>query len=169
MNIREAIMVGKSGTLSNAVVKYAIEHKEAFKELMACFFDQDLMVCQRSAISVGKIAMADQKCIEPYINKMIAAQANPINSAIRRNVIRTFSLIDIPEKHRGLIFELSFNYLNDPKEAIAVRAFSITICGKMCSHYPELKEELLQVLCLHEEFGSPGFKAQARKVRKQLE
>lgn len=161
-------MSGKSGSLSKAVIQHIQLHPEAFPELMDCFFDEDLMVCQRSAITVGKIVETRQAIIEPYIRKMLKAQSTPINSAIRRNVVRTFAWMDIPEKYRGEVFDLCFNYINDPKEAIAVRAFAMAICGKICSYYPELKEELLLVIQLHEEFGSPAFKSQARKVRRQL-
>jgi hypothetical protein len=36
----------------------------------------------------------------------------------------------------------AFQYLENPKESIAVRAFSMKVLGKLYSKYPEIKEEL---------------------------
>lgn len=168
MNIKEALMSGKSGFMATAVYQYVVNNPSSFKQLMECFFSHDMRLSQRSVIPVGKIADKHSKMLEPYMKRMLIAQEKPYNTAIRRNVIRTIMLMDLPEKYRGQVFDVCIQYINDVKEAIAVRAFAIAICGDMCKYYPELKDELIEILELHENYGSPGFRSQAKKVKKEL-
>jgi hypothetical protein len=169
MNIEEALMMGKSGYMSAAVYQYVANNPSSMKQLMDCFFSHDMRLSQRSVIPIGKIAAKHSKMLEPYIKQMLKAQEKPYNTAIRRNVIRTIMLMDLPEKYRGQVFDICLQYVNDVKEAIAVRAFAIAICGDMCKHYPELKVELIETLELHENFGSPGFRSQAKRVKRELQ
>lgn len=169
MKIEEALMTGKSGFMATAVYQYVINNPSAMNQLMDCFFSHDMRLSQRSVITVGKIAEKHSKMLEPYLNKMLKAQEKPYNTAIRRNVIRTIMLMDLPEKYRGQVFDMCVHYINDVKEAIAVRAFAIAICGDMCKYYPELKDELIEILALHENYGSPGFRSQAKRVKKELQ
>ena len=44
------------------------------------------------------------------------------------------------------MLDLCYRYLKNPSEAIAVRAFSITVIYNISKPYPELLQELLMVL-----------------------
>jgi hypothetical protein len=59
--------------------------------------------------------------------------------------------------------------LLDPKEPIAVRAFSMTVLGNLAAQHPDLKKELRLVIESQLPYGSAGFVARAKKVLKQLE
>jgi hypothetical protein len=168
MKIHEALLAGKSGTNCSIVVQLVLNDSSRIEELMECFFSRNTTLSQRSAIPVGIIASKDSSLVLPFMKKMLSIANVPYNSGIRRNIVRTWQFLDIPEKYRGEVLDQCFKYVNDRKEAIAVRAFSLAICSQMCEYYPELKEELLLTIELHQEHGGPGFKSISKKVRKKL-
>jgi hypothetical protein len=56
--------------------------------------------------------------------------------------VRIVDFVDIPNTLEVEIMNFCFQYLENPKESIAVRAFSMRVLGKLHSKYPEIKEEL---------------------------
>src|SRR5919112_903210 len=50
--------------------------------------------------------------------------------------------VDIPEKFRGEIMDICFGYLTSPKEALAIKVFSMTVLGNLSKIYPEIIPEL---------------------------
>jgi hypothetical protein len=75
---------------------------------------------------------------------------------------------DVPKRLQGRVIDLCFKYLSDKKEAIAVRAFSMTVLANLTKDSDELRKELKIVIEDHLPYGSPGFTARARKVLKQI-
>ena len=93
---------------------------------------------------------------------------NPSHNAIVRNTVRVLQNIEIPEELEGEIYERCFDYLNDPKEKPAVRAFSMKVLSNIAMIYPELKEELIKSIELHFPYGSKGFKSRGKKELERL-
>ncbi len=162
-------MSGKSGSSNKAIFHEIMMNPVNIKHLMECFFHENTRIGQRSAIVVGNIAKANANIVYPYIPKMLKLMTNtnaPV--ALRRNIVRTWNCVDIPDKYAGQIFELCFNFICDSKETIAIRAFSMSICVKTCKVYHELKNELIDIIGLHVEFGSSGIKSAANRALKEL-
>src|SRR5690606_30925323 len=100
--------------------------------------------------------------IRPYIDYLIELLDDiSLNSALKRNILRILQFSEIPEKHRGNLFKRVYEFLENPKEEIAVRAFSMTVLFKICEFYPELKPELETTILfiLEEPNCSPGIKS----------
>jgi hypothetical protein len=163
MDIRSILQNNYSKTNQDFIIQSVIDYNEKIEELMICFFDSNLRICQRSANVVSKISKKNSELFLPFIPRMLQALNDPIHSAITRNIVRVWQTIDIPEEYLGEIFDKCMSYINDPKKAIAVRAFSIEICSNICKKYPELKGELIEILNLHYEAGSSGIKHKIKK------
>ena len=95
-----------------------------------------------------------------------------IHDAVKRNIVRLLQFISIPRSLQGKVADICFNYLNNPKEAIAVRVFSMTVLANLSTENPELKNELIPLIEDQLPFGSAGFRSRGikvlRKLRKQL-
>ena len=65
---------------------------------------------------------------------------------------------------QGVVYDICFNYMIDPKEAVAIRAFSMTVCANICKEVPELCEEMLTVIPYLLENGSSGLCNRGNKV-----
>lgn len=88
---------------------------------------------------------------------------------IRRNLVRFMQETSVPEKHHGMVTNRCFEFINDSKEDIAVRAFSITVVYNMVIQYPDLKTELEN--SIHELIpdASTGLKNRAVKTLEKLD
>ncbi len=87
----------------------------------------------------------------------------------KRNVVRIVDFVDIPTTLEVEIMNFCFQYLENSKESIAVRAFSMRVLGKLYTKYPEIKEELKTLIEMNlEQNPSPGIINCGNKILKKL-
>ena len=64
--------------------------------------------------------------------------------------------------------DICFRYFSSPTEAIAIKAFSITVLQKLAKLYPEIINEIKLVIEERWDYETPAFKARARKLLKEF-
>ena len=64
--------------------------------------------------------------------------------------------------------DICFKYLGSPKEALAVKVFSMSVLGNLAKKYPEIKSELKLIIEDQLPEQTAGFKSRAKKVLDQL-
>ncbi|NNE54900.1 MAG: hypothetical protein HKN32_02690 [Flavobacteriales bacterium] len=143
MNIHDALLREHSKAQAENIAQYVISQPQKLDELMACFFDPDLRICQRASWPVCKLGIQTPQLLERFIPSMIKNLEVPKHDAVIRNTVRVWSEMHIAEEFEGSIFDLCFNYLCNRKMAVAVRAFSITVATKIALKYPELTKDLI--------------------------
>ena len=164
MSFRTILITEHSRTATDRILSEIADNPNRIDELMACFFDNDLMICQRAAWPVGDLGEKHPELVIPYLHQMIKNLEHPKHGAIIRNTVRTWQSMEIPEEHQGDIYEICFNYIIDPKIPIASRAFSMTVCANICKENPELKDELIIAIEDQLEMGSPGIVSRGRRI-----
>ena len=70
---------------------------------------------------------------------------NPVDG-VKRNTLRTFQFNSIPEEVEGEFFDILLIYLTSLSEAVAIKAFSMTVARKICKKHPELAQELIPII-----------------------
>lgn len=91
------------------------------------------------------------------------------NSSVKRNIIRCFQTINIPEESEGILFEEGLKALQASEEPIAVKAFGMTVLRRICEKYPDLAAELIPVIeILVEQKVSAGIVNRGEKELKKL-
>jgi hypothetical protein len=83
--------------------------------------------------------------------------------------VRLLQFSEIPKSLQGLAAEVCFRFLNDIKQPVAIRCFSMTVLANLCKVYPELKNELIISMQANLPYSTAGFKARVRKVMKEIE
>lgn len=151
------------------ILNYIGTDKKRVKELMDHFLNGESRICQHSSWVVGHLGEQQPKLLKPYLKSFIEKLKSGGHNAIRRNIVRILAHIEIDDKYLGEFAELCFSYINDTKEAIAVRCFSITVLYKICLREPLLSHELKMVLEEHLPQGSAGFRSRAKKTLKLLD
>jgi hypothetical protein len=65
--------------------------------------------------------------------------------------------------------DICFSYVEDPVEAVAVKAFSLTVLGNLAKQYPEIIPEIK--LLIEEQLGrqTAAFKSRAKMFLKEVE
>ena len=102
--------------------------------------------------------------IEPYLQPFVDKLDEPnIHNAVKRNVMRVLQ-DNLPEQLLGQVATKCFDYISDPAEAIAVKAFSLTVLDTICKREPDLKNELLLLIKERLPYETPAFKSRAKKI-----
>lgn len=91
-----------------------------------------------------------------------------IHDAVRRNALRIFEEIEIPEKHCGTLFELSSQYLHDLSQPVAVRAFALSVMNNIAKKFPDLKNEVRLNAESLLQCGIPALESRGRRTVRDL-
>ena len=123
------------------------------------------MAATYAAWPVSYCVIAHPALIKKHWGKLINNIQQPnLHSAVKRNSIRLLQDIDIPEKYQGEIMDICFNYVASPTEAVATKAFSLTVLGKLAKKYPEIVPEIKILIEDQLPDQTPAFKSRAKKL-----
>ena len=141
----------------DSVAKYCVENPKIIDDLVGYCKDSELIVQQNAGAVLGKIIDLDKKILLPFQAKMMAVLKTNPHDAVKRGIMRVYQLLAIDEEVEGELFDSVISYLKNPEEAIAVKAFGMTVGRRICEKYPELAGELLPYIeILVEEKHSAG-------------
>lgn len=76
--------------------------------------------------------------------------------------------ITVPQRFHGDVMNLCFDYISSPDEAVAIKAFSLTILQNLSKQYPDIKQELKTIIENRWDFETAAFHLRARKILKEL-
>ena len=171
MNLREAILKEHSKAQALKIADWVGNNEKHFALLMHLFLKDEYRVVQRSAWIVSMVADRHPSLLHSHFNAMVKRmEEQNLPVAVKRNVIRILQDIPIPKKLQGAIMDICFHFLSDPKEAIAVRCFSMTVLANLSKDHREIKNVLNSVVkWALEEKPSAGFRARARKILKEID
>lgn len=169
MNLREQILEENSKRNWQLVANYIGDDQQRLTEFMELYFTDVYRVVQRASQIVNILCDRNPEMMHPYLIRMVRAlRSDPID-AVKRNVMRTFQFLPIPEEVEGNLFDFALNYLGSSNEPIAVRAFSMTTARRICEKYPELANELIPAIeILVKENISAGLNNRSKKELKKL-
>lgn len=134
-------------------------------ELVEIYLEGPLRLTQRAAGIICLCTEKNPSLIISHLPAMIHKLKEPgVQDASKRNTLRILQLIDIPENLEEDLMELCFNYLDSGKEAVAIKAFSMTILFKLSAKYPELRNELQILIENQLPYQKPAFVSRGNKI-----
>ncbi len=148
----------------SAMADHIGSNPDRFAKAMTLYLNEEYRITQRVSQVIGKVIDKHPQLIEPYFEVLISSlKSNPID-AVKRNTVRMFQTIPIPEKIEGELFDQCMKFIANPQEAIAIRAFSMTVCRRVAKKYPDLALELIPLIEIAlEEDKAPGFQNRGKK------
>ena len=170
MDIRTELLAEHSRKQAEKIAKWIGNKPDRFATFIHLFLHDEYRVVQRAAWVLSVVAEKHYELDKPWLPQMIAKMQQPgVHVAVKRNVVRILQFLEIPEELHGDVMNVCFEMLADPKETIAVRAFSMTVLADLSKYYPDIKHELIAIIEDQLEQGaSPGFIARSKKLLKEL-
>jgi hypothetical protein len=168
MSLTKLLLAGHSRSQTNKIIKYIGLDPERFKELVKLFLSSEYKIAQRASWPIGICGEEHPELIKPYLAKLIDNLDKPIHDAVKRNTIRIFQFIEIPERLMGKLATKCFEYLSTPSEPIAVRVFAMTVLLNITKKQPELKNELKILIEDQLPYATAAFISRAKKTMKEL-
>ncbi len=136
-----------------------------FRQLFYLFLHDEYRVSQRASWPLSYCVIAHPEFMKNNFFKLIMNLKKPrIHDSVKRNTVRLLQEIPIPKKYEGEVMEICFGYAASPKEAVAVKAFSLTVLKNFAQKYPDIIPELKMLIedQLHHE--TAAFKSRAKKI-----
>ena len=149
--------------------KYIGNNPERFAELIKIITGSDLNLANLAAwITPILNDKYTNQLIQPHLKIIIELLNKPVHDAIKRNALRMLQFATIPEKLQGITLEYCFQLLNNPKEAIAIRVYAMTVIYNITLQEPDLAHELYDCIEIHMEGALPAYKSRGGKILKAL-
>jgi hypothetical protein len=150
MDIGAILNSGHTKNNTMRVVRYVGSDGKKFAELMEIFFRGEYRMMQRAAWPVSYCVKDHPELIKSYLNKCIDLLSEKQGHvAVRRNVVRLLQYVEIPQRLKGKVYSHCIDLIDDLKEAIAVKAFALTVATKIAKSDPALISELQLVVKKH--------------------
>jgi hypothetical protein len=158
--------------LSRANIDYTVHvlgnEPAYFKNLVDFIFNEPDPLPMRASWVIEGITVEYPGLILPYLGMLIRNLRRYSHPGTRRNLLKIFSRMDIPEKYHGILLDVCFDWLADEDINVAEKVFSMQIIANHLVIYPELTNEFLEVLNDQLPKNSPGFASRARLIKKEL-
>lgn len=169
MDIRQALLAVHSKHQAVTIVEFIGDDPKRFAELMKLFFEGEYRLTQRAAWPMSYCVELHPGLIRPYLPKLLKSlERDDQHDAVRRNVLRLLQYIEIPNRLAGKVYAHCIDFIDDPDQPIAVRAFAMTVAARIAEPEPDLMNELRLVVSKHLSHSTAAFKVRARGILKSI-
>ena len=167
MNLREQILKEHSKSNCDKIVRWVGKNQQRFDELFYLFLNDEYRVVQRAAWPLSYAVIAHPQLIQKHFGKLLKNLEKPgVHAAVKRNTVRLLQDTEIPKRFQGRVMDLCFKYISEPKEPVAIKAFSITVLDNLSVIYPEIIPEIKLLVEQRYPHETAAFKSRARKFLK---
>lgn len=169
MNLLKSLTLRYSKKSVDSLVAFIGSDPNRFSELIEIFLTGSPRTVQQASWPLSYCVENHPTLILPHLKKILKAAALPhAHDAVKRNVVRLLQFISIPKSQQGAVATLCFDFLENKKEAVAIRVFSMTVLTNLAVKNPALKEEIIAVVEDGMPYAKPAYLSRAKKVLKQL-
>lgn len=165
MDLKAILLRGHSKENMTQVIDYVGHSKQRFEQLINLFLSGPYRITQRAAWPISHCVEQHPGLLKGQLAKMldfIDRAGAPV--AARRNVIRLLQFAEIPTRYHARIINMCFGFLQDRKEAIAVKVFSMTTLERLARYNPDIRRELEMVIEEQLPYASAAFRSRAAKI-----
>lgn len=167
--LQEMILQEHSKAQMLRIVHWVGSDKYRFKALVQNFLSENPILHQRAGYPLSNIVIQNPDSILPYLDKILLMAAKPgLHKAIRRNTARMLEHLQLPSKYKGKVLNLCFDWIADPNEKVAIKAFSLTVLEHMLDEYPDIGSELRLIIEDQWHRQTPAFQYRAKRVLLKL-
>lgn len=167
MNLREEILKEHSRAQRIKIVEWIGGSPQRFDELFRLFVGKEPTVVQRASWPLSYIVQNHPEWMDNKFKELISKLQEPnLHDAVKRNGVRLLQYVDIPVKYQGDIMNICFGYVESPQEAVAIKAFSLTVLGNLAKQYPDIIPEIKLLIQEQLPHQTAAFASRAKKLLK---
>lgn len=167
MDLKVDILKEHSKKQCDKIVNWVGGDRKKFDELFHLFLYGEYRLTQRAAWPLSYCAIAHPHFMEHHFQELLDNLKKPnLHDSIKRNTVRLLQTVNIPDDYEGAIMEICFKYLESHDEAVAIKAFSLTILQRLAEKYPEIISEIKLIIDEQLPHQSAAFRSRAKKFLK---
>jgi hypothetical protein len=167
--VTRLLMGNNSGSYTGMQVDLIAQKPELFDIYVDIFLSLDGTLSRRAAwVITHAVTRMPELVTAESLEAMLKLAGDMKHDAEKRNLAKVLSQVVLPDKLKGEVLDLCFNWLNDPGESIAVRAYCMDTLTNLTTEFPEIKPEIIAVIENHMDRFSPGLKNKGVKMLRKL-
>ena len=105
--------------------------------------------------------------LEPFHNRFIDTIFKTDNQSVLRNLTNILSQQELTDYRESELIDLLIGFIQDPKNKVALHVYSIYVLIKFVHRYPELKDEIEEIIELNSEGKTAAWKIAKRNFHQQ--
>lgn len=142
--------------------------EEAFNDIFELIYSAPHPINQRAAGVLETILRNHPEMVLPYLDRMIDTLKDFNVDGVKRNFTKIFTCTHFSEAQKGKVVNLCFDLLQDKKESIAVRVFSMQVLYNISQTEPDLKKELALIIESEMLIGSAAWRARGHQLLRKI-
>ncbi len=168
MNFREQLLSELSRKNIDYIIHCIGDRQDLFDEIVGLILHDTDPVPARAAWVAEGVSEQFPEMINPHVTSLIRALPACTHPGTRRNVLKILSRTPIPEEEQGMLIDQCFGWMLDLNEPVAVKVYCMQIIANHLDTYPELSNELREVIEDQWDRNSPGFQSRGRKILRMM-
>jgi hypothetical protein len=166
----EEQLVESSRALTDLIVADIGSNQYQFDRIMELMYRDEYPLSMRAAWVAFLVGDKHPEVVKPHVKKLVTMLHAVKVEGVKRSALKMLEPNThlLSEDEFGMLADLAFSWAEDPKQPIAVRAFSIDILLRVIKVYPDITNELIAILEGIMPDGSKGLKNKCSKLLKQL-
>lgn len=154
----------------DTIINYVGDDQTLFDELIQHFVYGTKRVTQLTGWAVGYLGEKHPNLLASHHRLLLDQFKNhQLHDGIRRNIVKIYQSCSIGEQLEGELYDECLANILNPKEAIAIRAFSMMACEQIAKQYPDLVPELIDAIESVLSTGSAGTKNRGMHTIRRLQ
>ena len=150
MSFHEKILQIRTIKDKKVSVDYFVNHPKDFQKLMQCIFDlEEYPVKEYASWLLIHISQSKRIDLTPYYKRMVDVLFETDNQTVLRNVSRSLHEMNITKYRESEFIDLLIGFIQNSENKVALQVYSIYILQHFVRRYPELKEEIIEIIALH--------------------
>lgn len=169
MNLREALLNEHSRNQTQKIVRAIGRDQKLFDQLVKLVLEKNGIISNRAAWVLGYSGITNKDYFLKYLSQLLELlNEKNVHNSLKRNIVRVLQYLDLPDDFCAEAFDTCIKLVLNNNEAIAVRAFSISILQNLIKKYPDFKEELKLSLQQILPNASAGLKSKCKRTLLEL-
>lgn len=164
--LTEQLMAELSRRNIELIVSIAQNKPQVIHHLIDISLQHDEKISMRAAWALDKLAQNKPDVLATRLGDFYENLNRIPESGTRRCVLKVLMQYPVPELHESTFFDFALQMIESPKEPVAVKANCMTLIFSMLPKYPELENEVFEIIKSQLPNNSVGFKSRFKVLQR---
>jgi len=162
MDLAAELLREHSARQTQRLVRYVNARTAHLSELVDLVTGPPNRVSQLAAEILGWCAEQQPKRLRPHLPRLLPLLGpTGHHVAVRRGIARALQFVPVPDDLQAETFDRSLELLGSDSEAVAVKAYLLTVLTNLARLHPDLATEVLLVLEPQLPYAPPSLRSRA--------
>lgn len=163
MELRDKILEIRTTRDKKEFAEHFLKHPDQIDPMVQMILDEEAYPFKEYASWILFHLIRSKKFDFQYLyNSLVDHLFISKDQSVLRNVCNCVHELEITTYRESDLVDLLLSFVQDSNNKVALQVYSIKILTKFTLSYPELKEEILQVIALNKEGKTHSYKAANR-------